>query len=104
MRYGASIQIFTEWDLVNNSNEQIKVLTAVLRDQKGVEKSSVDSKEMIEIFGTEFIAPGSSADLKTKWAINPTSALTALWTFQTETEGFIQCIFSNGFPKQCTKT
>jgi hypothetical protein len=117
MRISTFVENYTEWDLVNNSNEQIKVLTAVLRDQNGVVKSTVDSEKMIEIFGTEIIAPGSSANIKTTWGIAPTSALTSLWTFETETEGLMQCIFLGGSansvlgaygvqisrPGQCTK-
>ena len=103
LRIGTFVQNYTTWNLVNNSNEQIKVLTAILRDENGVVKSSVDSEKMIEIFGTEIIAPGSSAIIETTWAINPTSELTSLWTFETETEGLMQCIFSPSLPKQCTK-
>ena len=55
MFFGTFVKNYTQWNLVNNSNEQIKVLTAVLRDQNGAVKSSVDSEEMIEIFGTEII-------------------------------------------------
>ena len=102
MTISTFVDNYTKWNLVNNSNEQIKVLTAVLRDQNDVVKSTVNSEKMIEIFGTEIIAPGSSADLKTSWAIAPTSELTSLWTFETETEGLMQCIFSSA-PKKCTK-
>jgi len=103
LRIGAVVQNFTTWNLVNNSHEQIKVLSAVLRDSYGGTLSSIDAGKMIEIFGTEFIAPGDYASLETTWLIAPTSAMTSLWTFETETEGIMQCIFSFNSPKQCTK-
>tara|TARA_B100000676_G_C18016317_1_gene809892 strand:+ start:60 stop:1565 length:1506 start_codon:yes stop_codon:yes gene_type:complete len=101
------VQNYTEWDLINNSNEQIKVLTAELKyleyeDASTYPLSILDSDKIIELFGGQIIAPDGNMSITTNWAVNPTSPLRSTWTFQTESGVMIQCDFSDSpNSKQC---